>query len=1033
MTFNDLDEKQKKHYIAAIYHQMAARKKQRDFDFDGAEDHRMMANLHANHGGLGLEKLDYAIAYPSSQKDSNQYVPPEIARQEGDFFNSKNHENDSMLPFDANKMIDGLKHHIIQKIFSQQIGDSDARKYHQKMANWHDSMLGGVDISKRWTPEEIESIQQKAGDLDSDGRQYYKDPVNYGTEVFPSYVHPEVKEILDQGVPAESWSRSQIQARVDKKHLFRPEDIEKLHIQSPDKDLLSEHPFLPESSKIDSRLRALDPDNIYRRYRNPHDHPSITRSVIERFKSDRTLSDKEKNEKIAEIISRSNLDRSLHEFALNHKSPKIRAAGIKRTKDEDRAADLVESEKEKFLSGEHNAYQSAIPHLMSEIPHKDLPDVLSKLQDQYGTEDLKGAIQQIGFNHWDKKHNSEEAAPFVRWLMGYNPTLGLELLRPGNGLKHVRVGDLPENYYSMGKFLKDKETHPSVVAEILRKFPSWDEALSHPNAPRDVLDSIRNQAPTHLKRSLKLALNLMRRPDHTREDIDFARKVRDKVVASNNADRNRRSEMLNLIQNSPAFTADDLRKEYADRESSRENWMLEHPNTPADLIYEHHEGLREGDKDTSVLDYKNTGPGLFRDVFEDAIKNFDTYGRVQLGNYLSDPRLPIQTAQAAYESESDSRTKEKFARELLKHPDITPETVKQILEKHPHLKETKPQLLSPSVLEHVKIAPPASVPNVRKDRLIYEVKHKPSSLAIESLAKEFAESPTLTWNKVKKKFPHLEKNEQIKSIFAGAPEITKDDFMQRVSALPDKKFPISYRKWTGMQRHNDAPQLVVQLNAGSDFRKQLANKKGLLSAFDTWKDKLFSRHHPILPHSLAWARVDTSHPEHWFVDEIQSDLDADLKQHWDPEISKLGSQHGEKISENLKGWNEHLLQHVINIARSHGVKRLSIHSKKSKMKANHGEDRASSKYKEIYDTATKRAGFHRVSAKDVGLHERSAELAPDSEVHTLDLTNHSPVASNGPQDLGKPIKRKRKSDSPQIISPKKIDRPELAKLTVGEE
>lgn len=110
-----------------------------------------------------------------------------------------------------------------------------------------------------------------------------------------------------------------------------------------------------------------------------------------------------------------------------------------------------------------------------------------------------------------------------------------------------------------------------------------------------------------------------------------------------------------------------------------------------------------------------------------------------------------------------------------------------------------------------------------------------------------------------------------KELFDGQGHMTPQNTEQYLKSLPHQKYNISYKRWKGAQRHSSADQAVIQLNMTNDHVRQL-KEQGLFDTFKKMHSMSFSSGHPVDHHSLGWARVDDSHPDHWHIDEIQSDF-----------------------------------------------------------------------------------------------------------------------------------------------------------------
>jgi hypothetical protein len=96
-----------------------------------------------------------------------------------------------------------------------------------------------------------------------------------------------------------------------------------------------------------------------------------------------------------------------------------------------------------------------------------------------------------------------------------------------------------------------------------------------------------------------------------------------------------------------------------------------------------------------------------------------------------------------------------------------------------------------------------------------------------------------------------------------------DEFIDK---LPKDKYNITYTNWNGAQRHDrNKNQLVMQVNLTNKLVGDL-KEQGLWPLFQKIHNSSYRSGHPVRKHSLGWARLDMSHPEHAHIDEIQSDL-----------------------------------------------------------------------------------------------------------------------------------------------------------------
>lgn len=111
---------------------------------------------------------------------------------------------------------------------------------------------------------------------------------------------------------------------------------------------------------------------------------------------------------------------------------------------------------------------------------------------------------------------------------------------------------------------------------------------------------------------------------------------------------------------------------------------------------------------------------------------------------------------------------------------------------------------------------------------------------------------------------------------------TPESIDNYLKTLPHQRYNVSYGQWARSQRHDDPdgrlgiedgvhPQKVVQLNMTGDHMRQI-KEQGLFDMFKKMHKMSFSSGHPVDMHTLGWARVDHSQPDHWHIDEIQSDF-----------------------------------------------------------------------------------------------------------------------------------------------------------------
>lgn len=257
---------------------------------------------------------------------------------------------------------------------------------------------------------------------------------------------------------------------------------------------------------------------------------------------------------------------------------------------------------------------------------------------------------------------------------------------------------------------------------------------------------------------------------------------------------------------------------------------------------------------------------------------------------------------------------------------------------------------------------------------INEATFIPSEQKIGSVVSQIPEGGHIEWAQFKKANPGLAANPLINKMFVSAPKqrLTKDHAERFIKEMPSKKFHVSYRTWDGIQRHNDARQLVVQINNGPSQHEAVMKDPARLSLYRMIQDASNHSGHPVNEQNIGWSRVDTSDPNHWFIDEIQSDFNSNvsrqIKQLQDEGRSSFLEDRGidpdqapqvvDGIVDAIGGWEQALLKNVVELAKKHGVKKVSIHSGASKTLVNKGEAaEVTNKYDKLYNKLPQEMGF----------------------------------------------------------------------------
>lgn len=302
-----------------------------------------------------------------------------------------------------------------------------------------------------------------------------------------------------------------------------------------------------------------------------------------------------------------------------------------------------------------------------------------------------------------------------------------------------------------------------------------------------------------------------------------------------------------------------------------------------------------------------------------------------------------------------------------------------------------------------KSHPFPNVPGVKRGNEINEASFVPQLEKMREAASKLPPEGYLDWAQFKKDNPSLAGNPAVQRMFTSAPKqrLTAEEASQYIDSAPSKKFHVSYTMWTGMQRHNNAKQLVVQINNGPAQDEILKTDPDTFRLFKMIQQASYHSSHPVNPQSIGWSRVDTSDKDHWFIDEVQSDLNAGISH----ELAKMKEQEGteeklkekfgltaktadkalNKVMEVIHGWEKAIIDNVIRTAQAHGVKKVSIQSGKSKTLVNKGDDsEVTRKYDKIYNVLPQDMGFKADKYDNVPSASHKSKLKGEP-VWTLDV------------------------------------------------
>lgn len=225
-----------------------------------------------------------------------------------------------------------------------------------------------------------------------------------------------------------------------------------------------------------------------------------------------------------------------------------------------------------------------------------------------------------------------------------------------------------------------------------------------------------------------------------------------------------------------------------------------------------------------------------------------------------------------------------------------------------------------------------------------------------------------------------------KGIFHGKGKISSQDIQTQIDTLPKQKYDVSYRKWNGdsAQNINGQDQSVIRLDHSLESLKPLQEDPKLYNTFNKIAEVSQRSGHPSNANTIGWARVDTSNPKHWMVDELQSDFGTAARDYLEDHGKKEDAGIVQKIIDHHKNWREALLNHVVKLAKQHGVEKVSTHSPESK--SHHtGSEKVHSVYKDSYQKIPRSMGFKPVPYTELPLTEEGVNnFKPSKKMETAD-------------------------------------------------
>lgn len=215
-----------------------------------------------------------------------------------------------------------------------------------------------------------------------------------------------------------------------------------------------------------------------------------------------------------------------------------------------------------------------------------------------------------------------------------------------------------------------------------------------------------------------------------------------------------------------------------------------------------------------------------------------------------------------------------------------------------------------------------------------------------------------------------------KQIFDNKGKLSSEEIENKIQELPKTKYDLSYGKWDSgkMQNLNRQDQVIFRLDHSTDSIKPLMEDQGVYDTFKKVQSVSKQSGHPTNDNTIGWARVDTSDPKHWMIDEVQSDFGKTVRRYLQKEGAEHKAKHVETIEGHHKNWRENLINAVLKEAKRHGAEKVSTHSPESKHShAGYGSDKIHSVYKKSYKQVPRSMGFQPVHHDELPLTDSGRE------------------------------------------------------------
>lgn len=247
-----------------------------------------------------------------------------------------------------------------------------------------------------------------------------------------------------------------------------------------------------------------------------------------------------------------------------------------------------------------------------------------------------------------------------------------------------------------------------------------------------------------------------------------------------------------------------------------------------------------------------------------------------------------------------------------------------------------------------------------------------------------------------------------KKIFDGKGKLNSEEIQSKIDAIPKTNYDISFGKWRKdqMQNINSQDQVIMRLDHSPESIKPLMEDSSVYDTFKRVQDTSQRSGHPTRNSTIAWARIDTTDPKHWMIDETQSDFGKTVQRYLKKEGADDKASHIDTINEHHKNWRETLVNAVLKEAKKHGVEKVSTHSPESKhAHAAYGAAKIHSTYKKGYKQVPRSMGFRPVEHTELPINDKARDYFYKGDKNRLEDNNKHRDAHEYHQEMAGTYKR----------------------------